>query len=127
MASFLPDFRRLHDEAGAIVTSRDKEGRNAEVSVVDQFTVGDQSAAEFTMDIIEMKLKRARSYAAAGNFFKFKEEMQDISNYGIFCIVFEENAKPKIPEGGLAQPIRDAYEDLPRQPRPPAAPSSGHR
>lgn len=111
MASFLDDFKAEHEAAGAIVLSRDKEGRNKAVSVVEQFTVGDRAPADFVMDIIEMKLKRARSYAEAGNYFKFREEMHDVSNYGLFCVVFEKPSP--IPAGGLAQPIRDAAKAPP--------------
>lgn len=111
--SFLDAFKEQHEIAGEIVLSRDKEGRNAEVSVKDQFTVGDRTAAEFTMDIIEMKLKRARSYLAADNYFKFKEEMQDVSNYGIFCIVFE--TPTPVPKGGFGRVFTEKKPDPPNE------------
>lgn len=83
--NFIDRFTVVLDEAAEIVNSRDRDGRNAAVSVKDQF-----ESTEFVLGLIKMKEARARSYLAAGNFPKFKEELQDIINYAAFCIVFEE-------------------------------------
>lgn len=91
--NWLEDFRQAIDEAAAIVLSRDSEGRNASTSVEEQFTPsGSETSAIFIIEIIEMKLKRAKSYYAAGNWPKFKEELQDCVNYSTFPIVLEDQS-----------------------------------
>lgn len=122
--NWLKAFANAASEANAIVLDRDRGGRNAATSVEDQFTPSDEeTSALFLIDIIEMKLKRARSYYRAGNWPKFKEEMQDCANYSLFPIAIEdqggghylrgswESTRPA-PEGGFAAGIQKIAEEL---------------
>src|SRR5678816_3723170 len=87
--SFIEDFTREQTEAREIVLSRDREGRNASAAVKEQF-----ESSDFVLNVCLMKIQRAKSYLAAGNVAKFKEEMQDVANYAIFTIVFEQSEDP---------------------------------
>lgn len=89
-SKFVDDFARESAAAAAIVKERDTSGRNAEVDVRGQFTTPQHTATEVVFDLIYMKMARARSYLVAGNYAKFREELQDVSNYAIFPIVFEK-------------------------------------
>lgn len=88
---FIDQFKTVIDEAASIVTSRDEEGRNAGLQIEEQFTPsGAETSSIFIIEIIEMKLKRAKSYYIAGNWPKFVEELQDCINYAAFPIVIED-------------------------------------
>jgi hypothetical protein len=86
-----PFFRRYHRalaDAADIVTSRDAEGRNASMGIEAQY-----ESTVFVIDIVRMKCQRAKSYLAAGNLEKFREEMLDCMNYSAFAAALEDRGE----------------------------------
>lgn len=85
----VPDFIDLFmaesNAARAVVEAKDAEGRNTTIPVQDQFP-----STIFVLDMIRMKLNRAESYLAAENFAKYREELQDCSNYSLFAVLREQ-------------------------------------
>lgn len=119
---FIDQFQETIEEAVLIVKGRDADGRNKAVSPEEQFLRSDRKASQMVMDLIEMKIARARSYLKAGNWPKYKEELDDCINYSAFAIVFEDqpgeyylrgewdaaHGNKPVPEGGFAKGIQAA-------------------